>query len=736
MMNLLPGNATDGGSLPAAGRWPRSIVRRVAIYVGTIGVSSLLVHSALFAATVDIAEPFRGIRHIHRSTTVPRVLDMHLLEVDLNELGIDVVITPSNGAAAGETNGQTTRQFLTAQGTQLAINGSFSGLVSGAWNVEGIAVDRGSVYSEFQEFRRTALNISLDKIATIIRSTTGTGTDHTPVVNLYNTLGGEARLLNNGNNVAPSSAETLEPRTAVGVTPDNKLLLLTVDGRNTGHSLGMTRPEVADLLKEFGAWNAINLDGGGSTTMVFADPVPRVVNIPVGVGNVPGTERVVGSNFGLYADAPAQPFGARYLFADFEGSPSSGDAGNLGHALSHSGSTTGIVAATSSTALVNSSAHSGQWSQQLTITDDPNVGGGSDNPDGGWFVRHLSGLPGAASPGTRSANTIRSTTGRVGFWAQTTDPGMQITLAIDNTNNVTADRGTLQPLIADGQWHRYEWDLEDNSQWDGWFNGDGNIDPPDFTLDSIQILGPSANATIYVDDVFHRQKSILQVTGDYVAAGELRMEIGGAGPARMAGYDFDQIQATGNVTLGGTLSITNNSSGWKVDLVDLYSTIAIAEAHRGEAVSIPLITGGGTIGGAFASITYEGSPLDADTDRGIFKSVNSVGGNVVFTILNARRGDADGDLVVSSSDVFTTLSNLNLFTAAGEGWTIGNFDGDTIISSSDVFTALSNLGTYAPVPAFAQISSVPEPSTGCSMVMLLVGLLGVSGRSMRAWHRP
>jgi len=106
-------------------------------------------------------------------------------------------------------------------------------------------------------------------------------------------------------------------------------------------------------------------------------------------------------------------------------------------------------------------------------------------------------------PGTRTSNTVRPTQGRVGFWAMTTDPGARITLAIDTTANVTADRGVPKTLIADGQWHLYEWSLDHNHEWEGWFNGTGILDYPDFTLDSIQILGRHNDATIYLDDVFH-----------------------------------------------------------------------------------------------------------------------------------------------------------------------------------------------------------------------------------------
>jgi hypothetical protein len=90
-------------------------------------------------------------------------------------------------------------------------------------------------------------------------------------------------------------------RTALGVTGDGKtLVLFTVDGTNGGH--GMQVGEVADLLKnDYGVANALNLDGGGSTTMAVEDPVTHVrklVNVPA--ENPP---RLEASNFAVYSDA-------------------------------------------------------------------------------------------------------------------------------------------------------------------------------------------------------------------------------------------------------------------------------------------------------------------------------------------------------------------------------------------------------------------------------------------------
>ena len=61
--------------------------------------------------------------------------------------------------------------------------------------------------------------------------------------------------------------QTKHPRSAVVVTKDRKVLLITVDGRAKGHAIGMSIPELAHLIKVLGGKDALNLDGGGSTTL-------------------------------------------------------------------------------------------------------------------------------------------------------------------------------------------------------------------------------------------------------------------------------------------------------------------------------------------------------------------------------------------------------------------------------------------------------------------------------------
>ncbi len=100
-------------------------------------------------------------------------------------------------------------------------------------------------------------------------------------------LGGWPRILDAGVNVAAEApiregtisrnAEARHPRSAIGLSRDGRTMwLLVVDGRSE-RSVGMTLVELADAMRALGAWDALNFDGGGSTTLVIDG---RVMNTP------------------------------------------------------------------------------------------------------------------------------------------------------------------------------------------------------------------------------------------------------------------------------------------------------------------------------------------------------------------------------------------------------------------------------------------------------------------------
>ena len=57
------------------------------------------------------------------------------------------------------------------------------------------------------------------------------------------------------------------PRTAIGQRKDGIVLMVVIDGRRPGHSLGVDMVELTNIMVKYGAYNAANLDGGGSSSM-------------------------------------------------------------------------------------------------------------------------------------------------------------------------------------------------------------------------------------------------------------------------------------------------------------------------------------------------------------------------------------------------------------------------------------------------------------------------------------
>jgi hypothetical protein len=132
--------------------------------------------------------------------------------------------------------------------------------------------------------QRTRVKVSAALKPADVSSTNGSR-EKNPWITAEDVVGGGPKIVTAGRvditlereKVLPSFSTTRHPRTAIASLPGNKALLVVVDGRQPALSVGMSLDELARLMIELGAEEAINLDGGGSSTMTIGG---KVVNHP------------------------------------------------------------------------------------------------------------------------------------------------------------------------------------------------------------------------------------------------------------------------------------------------------------------------------------------------------------------------------------------------------------------------------------------------------------------------
>jgi hypothetical protein len=246
---------------------------------------------------------FKGIKYIRDVRTNPRPMVIHVVRVDLSAEGIEFLVTPGDPKKEFPLKASTTSQFLKRNGFQIAINGgAFSPWYSNTLldyyphvgdpiKPIGTSASRGSQYA-----------VGTDEEPTLYISRTNQANFNNKIGNLYNAISGTRMLVKNGQK-EPDLESTPDPRSAVALTKSNKeLILIVVDGRQTGYSEGATYEELAEIILAYGGYNGMNLDGGGSSTMVIEDEEgnPRILNSPID-NNIPGRERAVGNHLGIFA---------------------------------------------------------------------------------------------------------------------------------------------------------------------------------------------------------------------------------------------------------------------------------------------------------------------------------------------------------------------------------------------------------------------------------------------------
>jgi exopolysaccharide biosynthesis protein len=237
--------------------------------------------------------------HAEGRADKPRLQVVNVLRIDLNEPGISFVTTKSNGAEPLEVNGQTTAEFLKENKLQAAVNANFFSPVK---NIDGdpkdligLSVSKGETVSPHTD-KGAVLIISSKNKAKIADANSA------DVKDAYNGVQGNEILLSKGK-IKVKEGGAVHPRTAAGISANGRYLyFIVIDGRQPGYSEGATMHETAEWLKRIGAADGLNLDGGGSTTMVQDDAKggAKILNRPSG-GVGEGGLRIVGNNIGVHA---------------------------------------------------------------------------------------------------------------------------------------------------------------------------------------------------------------------------------------------------------------------------------------------------------------------------------------------------------------------------------------------------------------------------------------------------
>lgn len=235
---------------------------------------------AIVSAQWKIESPQKGI--IHKYVSIPQLYQVpqsiSLIEIDPGA-GLKVGVTVSDKM-------RETSKMASEQGAIAAINGSYFDMKRGN-SVCFLKVDRQVVdtttLGEFARRVTGAVSIRKGKMKII--------SWNRQIEKQYKgkkgiVLASGPLMLKDGRYCDWSLCEkdfirTKHPRSAVALTKDGKILFITVDGRFPKHAGGVSIPELAHLIRILGGKDAINLDGGGSTTLWLSGaPDNGIVNYP------------------------------------------------------------------------------------------------------------------------------------------------------------------------------------------------------------------------------------------------------------------------------------------------------------------------------------------------------------------------------------------------------------------------------------------------------------------------
>jgi exopolysaccharide biosynthesis protein len=248
-------------------------------------------------------------------------ISIHVVTVDLTDARIGVRVARCGPMPPGDGTWTTTlepvSEIASREGFDIAINGDFF-LAEGTRDIEGrntgyirgkLATPVGLAMTDGQLWHRPEKMLPCLAIGSNHAAWFGESTpSETPDPSAAQILSGSQMIVSAGMPVDYTSrfATNRHPRTAAGIDRTGTILtLVVVDGRQPKLSIGMTLKELSREMIRLGCYTAINLDGGGSTTMVYRAPKThalKVINSPSDT-----RERSVAEALGIIVRAPIPP---------------------------------------------------------------------------------------------------------------------------------------------------------------------------------------------------------------------------------------------------------------------------------------------------------------------------------------------------------------------------------------------------------------------------------------------
>ena len=295
-----------------------SLILKMCLVTVAVAVASCSTVPERAPASTPSVALFKGVSHQTLPATGPVPMAIHVLRIDLAAPGVSLVVTPGDPSEGHEYRALKTSEALLANDWQAAVNGGyflpFAGGSPGGddyipqpgqgTDVSGAAIHNGRIVSPIEPDldRRVNAILCIWREAKVVIMD---GQDCGPRVREAMAAG--PRLLRDGRRLSYTAFDATygaarHPRTALGLDARRRLAwLVTVDGRQPGFSEGASLDELTDILISLGARDAINLDGGGSTTMVVESASGHLVlNRPIHTG-VPGRERPSANHLGVRA---------------------------------------------------------------------------------------------------------------------------------------------------------------------------------------------------------------------------------------------------------------------------------------------------------------------------------------------------------------------------------------------------------------------------------------------------